>query len=134
MWTSKFWLLAVDPRSDKCMQHRARYRWPNVGVVPVPRCRRSGSLQIRGVKQVLGHHLALSTALFWRSCISEDCFTTNFVNIWKRNGTYKFRQYLMGNLIRPDLDYQDNYSTTISSTGTTTFFSLATTTSGKVIH
>ena len=51
----------------------------------------------------------------------------------KRNGTYKFRQYLMGNLLRPGLDYQDNYSTTISSTGTTTFFSLATT-SGKVIH
>ena len=39
----------------------------------------------------------------------------------KRNGTYKFRQYLMGNLLRPGLDYQDNYSTTISSTGTTTF-------------
>ncbi len=50
----------------------------------------------------------------------------------KRNGTYIFRQYLMGNLLRPGLDYQNNYSTTISSTGTTTFFSLATT-SGKVI-
>ncbi len=32
----------------------------------------------------------------------------------KRNGTYKFRQYLMGNLLRPGIDFQDNYSTTIS--------------------
>ena len=51
----------------------------------------------------------------------------------KRNGTYKFRQYLMGNLLRPGIDFQDNYSTTISSTGTTLFFSLATT-SGKMVH
>ncbi len=51
----------------------------------------------------------------------------------KRNGTYKFRQYLMGNLLRPGIDSQDNYSTTISSTGTTLFFSLATT-SGKMVH
>ncbi len=45
----------------------------------------------------------------------------------KRNGTYKFRQYLMGNLLRPGIDFQDNYSTTISATGTTIYFSLATT-------
>jgi hypothetical protein len=51
----------------------------------------------------------------------------------KRTGTYKFRQYLMGNLLRPGIDFQDNYSTTISSTGTTIFFSLAAT-SGKVVH
>ncbi len=51
----------------------------------------------------------------------------------KRNGIYKFRQYLMGNLLRPGIDFQDNYSTTISSTGTTLFFSLATT-SGKMVH
>ena len=51
----------------------------------------------------------------------------------KRNGTYKFRQYLMGNLLRPGVDFQDNYSTTISSTGTTVFFSLAAT-SGKEVH
>ncbi len=51
----------------------------------------------------------------------------------KRNGTYKFRQYLMGNLFRPGIDFQDNYSTTISSTGTTIFFSLAAT-SGKQVH
>jgi hypothetical protein len=48
----------------------------------------------------------------------------------KRNGTYKFRQYLMGNLLRPGIDFQDNYSMTISST---LFFSLATT-SGKMVH
>ena len=51
----------------------------------------------------------------------------------KRNGTYKFRQYLMGNLLRPGIDFQDNYSTTISATGTTIFFSLAAT-SGKMVH
>ena len=51
----------------------------------------------------------------------------------KRTGTYKFRQYLMGNLLRPGIDFQDNYSTTISSTGTTIFFSLAAT-SGKEVH
>ncbi len=26
----------------------------------------------------------------------------------KRNGTYKFWQYLMGNLLRPGVDFQDN--------------------------
>ena len=51
----------------------------------------------------------------------------------KRSGTYKFRQYLMGNLLRPGLDFEDSYSTTISSTGTTIFFALATS-SGKIIY
>jgi hypothetical protein len=51
----------------------------------------------------------------------------------KRDGRYKFRQYLMGNLLRPGLDFQDSYSTTISSTGITIFYSLATT-SQKLIH
>ncbi len=51
----------------------------------------------------------------------------------KRYGRYKFRQYLMGNLLRPGLDFEDSYSTTISSTGITVFFSLATT-SQKVVH
>ena len=39
----------------------------------------------------------------------------------------------MGNLLRPGLDFEDSYSTTISSTGITVFFSLATT-SQKVVH
>jgi hypothetical protein len=39
----------------------------------------------------------------------------------------------MGNLLRPGIDFQDNYSTTISSIGTTIFFSLAAT-SGKEVH
>jgi hypothetical protein len=39
----------------------------------------------------------------------------------------------MGNLFRPGIDFQDTYSTTISSTRTTIFFSLAAT-SGKVVH
>ena len=51
----------------------------------------------------------------------------------KRDGRYKFRQYLMGNLLRPGLDFEDSYSTTISSTGITVFFSLATT-SQKVVN
>jgi len=37
----------------------------------------------------------------------------------KRDGTYKFRQYLMGNLLRAGIDYDNNFSTTISSTGIT---------------
>ena len=45
----------------------------------------------------------------------------------KRDETYKFRQYLMGNLLRAGIDYDNNFSTTISSTGTTVFFSIATT-------
>ena len=44
----------------------------------------------------------------------------------KRDGTYKFRQYLMGNLLRAGLDYDNNFSTTISSTGITVFFAMAT--------
>jgi hypothetical protein len=70
----------------------------------------------------------------------EDNRAVELVNIEDvpasaRNGTYKykFRQYLMGNLLRPGIDFQDNYSTTISATGTTIFFSLATT-SGKVVN
>jgi hypothetical protein len=51
----------------------------------------------------------------------------------KRDGRYKFRQYLMGNLLRPGLNFEDSYSTTISSTGITVFFSLATT-SQKVVN
>ena len=51
----------------------------------------------------------------------------------KRDGRYKFRQYLMGNLLRPGLDFEDSYSTTISSTGITVFYSLSTT-SQKLIH
>jgi hypothetical protein len=45
----------------------------------------------------------------------------------KRDETYKFRQYLMGNLLRAGIDYDNNFSTTISSTGTTVFFSIGTT-------
>jgi hypothetical protein len=45
----------------------------------------------------------------------------------KRDGTYKFRQYLMGNLLRAGVDYDNNFSTTISSTGITVFYSMATT-------
>jgi hypothetical protein len=51
----------------------------------------------------------------------------------ERNGRYKFRQYLMGNLLCPGNDFEDSYSTTISSTGITIFFSLATT-SQKLIY
>jgi hypothetical protein len=39
----------------------------------------------------------------------------------------------MGNLLRPGLDFEDSYSTTISSTGITVFYSLSTT-SQKLIH
>jgi hypothetical protein len=45
----------------------------------------------------------------------------------KRDGKYKFRQYIMGNLARKGIDYDNTFSTTISSTGMTTFYSLATT-------
>ena len=45
----------------------------------------------------------------------------------KRDKTYKFRQYIMGNLLRPGIDFDNNFSTTISSTGTTVFFSLGAT-------
>jgi hypothetical protein len=50
----------------------------------------------------------------------------------KRDGTYKFRQYLMGNLLREGIDYDNNFSTTISSTGITVFYSMATTSSKPV--
>ena len=45
----------------------------------------------------------------------------------KRDGRYKFRQYLMGNLLREGIDYGVTFSTTISNSGTCIFFSLATT-------
>ena len=50
----------------------------------------------------------------------------------KRDGTYKYRQYLMGNLLREGIDYDNNFSTTISSTGITVFFSMATTSAKQV--
>ena len=45
----------------------------------------------------------------------------------KRDGRYKFRQYLMGNLLREGVDYQETFSTTVSGSGLCTFYSLATT-------
>jgi hypothetical protein len=45
----------------------------------------------------------------------------------KRDGRYKFRQYLMGNLLREGVDFADTFSTTVSGSGICTFYSLATT-------
>jgi hypothetical protein len=50
----------------------------------------------------------------------------------KKDGTYKYGQYLMGNLLREGIDYDNNFSTTISSTGITIFYSLATTSARQV--
>ena len=51
----------------------------------------------------------------------------------KRDGTYKYRQYLMGNLLREGVDFTDTFSTTVSGPGLCTFYSLATT-CGKLVH
>ena len=45
----------------------------------------------------------------------------------KRDGRFKFRQYLMGNLLREGVDYGETFSTTVSNSGILIFFSLATT-------
>ena len=45
----------------------------------------------------------------------------------KRDGRYKYRQYLMGNLLREGVDFADTFSTTVSGSGICTFYSLATT-------
>ena len=45
----------------------------------------------------------------------------------KRDGRYKFRQYLMGNLLREGVDFAETFSTTVSSSGICMFYSLATT-------
>ena len=45
----------------------------------------------------------------------------------KRDGRYKYRQYLMGNLLREGVDFGNTFSTTVSSSGLCTFYSLATT-------
>lgn len=45
----------------------------------------------------------------------------------KRDGRYKYRQYLMGNLLREGIDYGETFSTTVSNSGICIFFSLATT-------
>ena len=50
----------------------------------------------------------------------------------KRDGTHKFRQYLMGNLLREGKDYGETFSTTVSGSGICVFFSLATTCGKKV--
>ena len=44
----------------------------------------------------------------------------------KRDGRYKFRQYVMANLLREGVDFADTFST-VSGSGICTFFSLATT-------
>ena len=44
----------------------------------------------------------------------------------KRDGRYKFRQYLMGNLLRDGIDFENTFSTTVSDSGICVFFSLAT--------
>ena len=51
----------------------------------------------------------------------------------KRDGRYKYRQYLMGNLLRKGVDFGETFSTTVSSSGLCTFYSLATT-CGKMVH
>ena len=45
----------------------------------------------------------------------------------KRDGRYKFRQYLMGNLLREGVDFAETFSTTVSGSGICMFYSLATT-------
>ena len=45
----------------------------------------------------------------------------------KRDGRYKCRQYLMGNLLREGVDFADTFSTTVSGSNICTFNSLATT-------
>ena len=45
----------------------------------------------------------------------------------KRDGRYKYRQYLMGNLLREGVDFAYTFSTTVSGSGICTFYSLATT-------
>lgn len=51
----------------------------------------------------------------------------------KRDGTYKYRQYLMGNLLREGIDFQETFSTTVSGPGLCTFYSLATSCM-KLVH
>ena len=43
----------------------------------------------------------------------------------KRDGTYKFRQYAMGNLLKEGKDYGDTFATTVSADGLRWFCSLA---------
>ena len=45
----------------------------------------------------------------------------------KRDGRYKYRQYLMGNLLREGVDYKETFSATVSGSGICTFYSIATT-------
>jgi len=45
----------------------------------------------------------------------------------KRDGRYKFRQYLMGNMLRPGVDFGETFSTTVSGSGVCSFYSVATT-------
>jgi len=45
----------------------------------------------------------------------------------KRDGRYKSRQYLMGNLLREGVDYKETFSTIVSGPGLCTFYFLATT-------
>ena len=43
----------------------------------------------------------------------------------KRSGTHKFRQNLMGNLLREGIDFKETFSTAVSDAGICLFFSLA---------
>ena len=43
----------------------------------------------------------------------------------KRDGRYKFRQYLMGNLLREGVDFAETFSTNVSSSGLCTFYSIS---------
>ena len=42
-----------------------------------------------------------------------------------RDGRYKFRQYLMGNLLREGVDFAETFSTNVSSSGLCTFYSIS---------
>jgi len=45
----------------------------------------------------------------------------------KRDGRYKFCQHLMGNLLRPGVDFGETFSATVSGSGVCSFYSIATT-------
>jgi hypothetical protein len=80
----------------------------------------------------------LTTMPLYRNLVSTEISTNNknvllIVLLYCYSSTVPDgAQYLMGNLLRAGVDYNNNFSTTIPSTGITVFYAMATTSCKQV--
>ena len=70
-------------------------------------------------KEVHGWHDNNAISVLYIEDVPHDARIAPLGKLYsiKRDGRYKYRQYLMGNLLRDGKDYGDTFSTTVSDLG-----------------